>query len=353
MLHCDRDFGQCHMHCHFMLPGLLWPNQSSDEATRDLHLPGLGTLLGRGAIRWLAPVSPEHRLAQEFGLEGEEMPFAALRLAGSGRCGHDDVWICADPVHLRFARDMLILADSSELAIEADEARQLVEALNEHFPRLGVFEASAPDRWHVHLADAPAIRTHPPSEVVGRRIDAFLPEGADGVRWRRHLSEAQVVLHNHAVNRAREEAGRPLINSVWFWGAGTMPASLSPRPAKVLGGTPLAHGLARACGVPDDAGARHFEPAALAAETLILLDQLGRPAHYLDAAAWREALQEIDANWLMPALAALRAGSLSRLTLTGLGDEAQLALTMTRRETWRFWRPPRPLAQLRPLRVPA
>lgn len=347
MLHCDRDFGQCHMHCHFMLPGLLWPNQSSDEATRDLHLPGLSTLLGRGALRWSAPVSTEHRLAREFGLEGEDIPFAALRVAASGTCDQNCAWICADPVHLRFARDALIMADSSELAIEVEEARQLIGALNEHFPKLGIFHASAPDQWHVRLADPPSVRTHPPSQVVGRRIDAFLPEGTDSARWRRHLSEAQVLLHNHPVNRTREEAGRPLINSVWFWGAGAMPTSFPRRPRKALRGDPLMRGLAHAAGVPFDAGAERFEPAALADDTLVFLDQLGHPAYCLDAGAWREALQALDADWLTPAVAALRAGRLSRLTLTGLGDEALLDVTMAWRDSWKLWRAPRPLARLR------
>ena len=38
------------------------------------------------------------------------------------------------------------------------------------------------------------------------------------------LNEVQVLLHQHPLNAARQTRGLPPVNSVWFWGAGRLPA---------------------------------------------------------------------------------------------------------------------------------
>ena len=49
-------------------------------------------------------------------------------------------------------------------------------------------------------------------------------EGAE--RWRALLNESQIVLHNHPINAVREARGAVAVNSLWFWGAGTLPDSV-------------------------------------------------------------------------------------------------------------------------------
>lgn len=334
------------MHCHLLIPGLLWSQASFKEVSKNLGLPALGAMLGRGGLRWLPPVSAEQRMAQEFGLSGEEAPFAPLRLVGEGSAAADGAWICADPVHLRFARDVLILTDARDLGIEPEETTQLIAALNEHFAGLGRFHAPAPERWYLHLERVPAIRTHPVTQVVGRRVDAFLPEGAEATQWRRHINEAQVLLHTHAVNREREERGQALINSVWFWGAGALPSVFSPSMSKVLGDSTLLTGLAKASGIPLEVTGAGYMRAAHTGDMLIVLEQLGTFSRHLDMEGWRETLREIERHWFSPALAALRAGAIDRLMLTALGDEAQLQVTVHRRDLWKLWRASCPLADL-------
>lgn len=334
------------MNCHFLIPGLLWPAESLREVSRDLELPALATLLGRGRLDWQPTVGCERWLAQRFGLQGDELPFGALRLAGESHHAvdaADAAWLCADPVHLRFARDMLILADSRELQIAPDEAVQLVAALNAEFADIGEFRAATTDRWYLKLRDPTSVRTHPPSQVIGRRIDAFLPEGDDGAQWRRHFNESQVLLHAHQVNRAREEANRPLINSLWFWGAGALPTSVHAPFGAVHDDAPLAHGLAAAANIAHDALGSGFDAARFAASgvaALIVLDMVEHAAHYLDTDAWRSGLRDIEQRWLAPALAALKAGKIDRITISALGDAAQLDITMTRNDLWKFWRRP-------------
>jgi hypothetical protein len=347
------------MHCHFLIPGLLWPPESLRDATRDLPLPALEMLLGRGRREWRPAVGAERWLAERFGLSGDELPYGALRLAGEttapGGVTPTDAggatWICADPVSLHFAREFLILGDTSDLTITDDEAAQLVALLNEHCGDLGRFHAAGAERWYLRLREAPTLRTHPPAEAVGRRINNFMPGGGDAARWHHHLNEAQVLLHTHPVNRARENDGRPPINSVWFWGAGVAPRSLSAPCAVLLGAQPLTRGLAALAGIEHHPPSESFDVSALAAGnggTLVVLDPLAIPARHLDRDAWREALARLEVRWLAPALAALRRGQLARLDLTALGDTARINVTVERTGLWQLWRRPLPLADLTP-----
>ena len=65
-----------------------------------------------------------------------------------------------------------------------------------------------------------------------------------------------------------------------------------------------------------------------------------------DAMAWREALAALEANWLAPALAAVKIGALRRLTLVASGHEQALEVTIARGDLWRFWRKPLALADV-------
>ena len=74
------------------------------------------------------------------------------------------------------------------------------------------------------LARAPKLVDSQLSEVAGKDVQPYLPAGADALEWHRIFNEAQMLLHEHAVNEAREARGEPAVNSVWFWGGGTRPA---------------------------------------------------------------------------------------------------------------------------------
>jgi hypothetical protein len=98
----------------------------------------------------------------------------------------------------------------------------------------------------------------------------------------------------------RETTGRPAINSVWFWGEGRAPASVSNPYALVYAADAFARGLGHL------AGARVAEPPAgpdlvdMVQEresVLVVLDTLTAPLHRGDEAAWREAALRLDETW--------------------------------------------------------
>ena len=331
------------MPLHIVVPGLLWPRDTIENAARGLALPALAVLAGRGRHAWTPPQPVEHWLCRAFGLAAEPPPCAALRWLGEGGEAGADAWLCADPAHLRFSRNALVIGGVDELDLAPDEAAEFVAALNAGLGEAGIFHAPHPHRWYLRLRAPVRIATHPRASVVGRALEAFLPGGEDARAWRHLANEAQVLLHNHPLNAAREARGAAAVNSLWFWGAGTLAAATRVPAAQLIADDPLARGLARHAGMargPLPATARQ---ADLGTNALLLLDRLAAPAQALDAPAWRAALAAAEADWFMPLLAALRASRLDGLRLTAFGDDGTFDILLRPRDLWKVWRRPLPL----------
>jgi hypothetical protein len=339
-----------------VVPGLIWPASRTHRPAQDLPLPALARLLGFGRRRMAAGVAYEQQLAQIFKPGDDAQPLAALRLRGEdGSALAEGDWLCADPVHLSFAQEHLLLSDFNDAEIDAAQAATLVSALNADFADIGAFSAATPTRWYLKLARPPSVRFSSLHEVVGRPVQDFLPAGADASeaearRWRHALSEIQIALHNHPVNKAREVAGQRTINSLWFWGGGAGAAARVPSPAAVFrlpptvqAAEPVARGMARAAGmavgVPDP-------KTAFAADTLVVLDALAGPARHLDLEDWRAQLLRLENDWFAPVMQALDSGRLHRFELLAPGDATSLALSYGRGARWGFWRRPLALDEL-------
>lgn len=328
------------MQIQLLIPGLLWPTATLLGPASGLTLDGLATLLGRGSrsVRDFEPY--DRQRAALFGLHGATLPLAALRRLGETSAqppGEDSHWLCADPVNLSFAREHLLLQGFDDGQLAAEEAAELVAALNEIFADLGAFEACTPTRWYLRLPKATNVTLYPLDDVVGRPVKHFLPEGEDARLWQRTMNEAQIVLHNHARSRAREESGQRPVNSVWLWGAGELEPMPQAPAALVQATDPLSIGLARAghCPVatPDLA-------SALKQDTLVVLDDLHQPAQVLDLDAWRSGLQALERDWFAPLADALRRGQLDTLCITAPGDRGTLVVKNRGSDRWKFWRKP-------------
>jgi len=333
---------------HLILPGLLWPQKALRDTVHDLPLPNLSWLLGRGTLRWQDPVPVEHWLCRELGCAAhlQQAPAAALRLLGDGGTPGADLWLCADPVHLRIDQGRAHLS-GGDLDISKDEMQQLGDALRPHFADVGDYQIGPAGRGYLRLRTQPRLITTPPSAAAGR--GTLLPAGEDARQWLRLVNEAQMLLHALPLNARREDEGRPRLNSVWLWGGGSLPAkpvAAAGAYRRLIGDHPVLKGLATWAGIghqpaPD-------APALTGAErgTLLLLDELQQASQTLDAGKWRAALMDIESAWLKTLGQALRSGRLGSLRLTALGDEASLDVTVTRADALKFWRRPRPIHQL-------
>src|SRR5579859_3642752 len=203
----------CAMPATSLIPGFLRAHQ----ATGRPRLPALERMLGRATA---LPTRHMHAcLAALFGLESIAVaPFMRLADGGMPDTGY---WLRADPVHLAPDRDQLVLMPPQVLEVSPAETLALASAFDATY---------AGDGWHLEFlhpahgylkAPKPLdVRTHDPEPFVGGPVLAAMPEGPDGRALKQLMNETQMLFHTHPVNSAREEAGRPTINSLWFWGGG-------------------------------------------------------------------------------------------------------------------------------------
>lgn len=148
------------------------------------------------------------------------------------------------------------------------------------------------------------------------------------------MTEIQMWLHEHPLNVPREAAGRPPVNALWIWAAGSTPLAppaggLPPlvtddvvlrRAWNRLGG--------RATALPDayQAGWADGQSAGCTALSLTGLDP--DPVR---------ALAEFEQRWLGPVASAVGAGEIeeARLYIDGT------VVRFSRGDLLRFWRRPK------------
>jgi hypothetical protein len=160
-----------------------------------------------------------------------------------------------------------------------------------------------------------------PEFALGDDIFAHLPQGDAGRQWRRLMSEAQVILHNHPVNAARAAAGKIVVNSLWFWGGGALPDHVRTAHTSVISSDVLLQSLASSAGVATPSADDEFDVAA------------GRGA-LLDLRELRRA-GSLERNGIVPALHGIRLGKIAGLRLD-FGDGHVVDYRHAHR--WRFWR---------------
>lgn len=337
------------MHAELVVPALLPRGDAQQFPSQLPKTPALEQLLARARRRSDERCSYEQWIAAACGFgEGGRLPAGALTLLAEGRAPGDAVWMRADPVHLRLGRTDLSFVPASAFDLDARESAALADALNRHFAGEFEFFAVNPRHWCVRLAAVPQVTARSTAEVAGCDVDANLPQGEDAKLWHARLNEIQMLLHRHPVNEAREARGAPEVNSVWFWGAGKIPAGCEFRWRSVSADEPVVRGLALRAGrraqvLPQSAEA-WLAQLPEAGHDLVVLDALRMPLALGDAAAWNERLVELEARWFGPLLGALRKGRIGMLTLHAPDGRDALSAETVRSDLRRFWRRRKPLS---------
>ena len=328
------------MHCELVIPGLF-------AAAPAARLPALELLLARARCKTEDSQRLESWLREAFGLSDKPLPAGALTVLGAGEDPGADCWSRADPVDLRLMRDRVILVPGAALHLKREESQALCEALNRHFVERMEVRAVDGERWVARYAREVEIDADSPLELAGRDIELGRPAGAGATFSLQILNEAQMVLHSHPVNEAREARGEPQVNSVWLWGAGRAEKVATERWQSVSANDPVALGLARAAGV------RHRALGASATEWLdrmpeegrhlILLDQLRVPWALGATGEYQDTIAALERDWATPMLQALRQGRVGMVTIH-VPDAGECAAYETiRGDLRRFWRRPKAL----------
>lgn len=321
----------------WLVPHLFADPRLLDAALPGLSLPGLTRLFARGQITHDTPTGTEAALARACGVTRQrDWPVAPYTRLADGSSPDEATWLRADPAHFALLRDRVVVTNARFDDLSADEAASLTASLAAHFGADFAPLALHPQRWYLRFALPPQLHTTPPSLAYGRALDRVLPVGDDAARWRARLNEAQMLLHTHPVNLAREARGTWPVNGIWLWGGGTHV------PVGRKGGRIHARGaaaeLAQALGcTPRDVPAA-WSPRHQGGADLVVLDTLETVALQHDALGWREALRALDADWFAPLAHAL--GQIDANGLSIVDPIAGRSLILQGRDAWKFWRRP-------------
>lgn len=298
--------------------------------------PALAAALGRSDPMPAAEPGERAQLLRYFELSPSGWPIAALTRQLDVGDAAQGTWLRADPAWVRpDINGARLLACGRRLQLGQDDVDALLPALHPLFEASG-FALDAPEPAHWYLRLPPGVQLPifaEPAEALGADLFDHLPADAQGPggsarNWRTLLSEAQVVLHNHPWNARRAAAGKPPINSLWFWGGGAWPRSVKTTCSAAWSDDSSLRGLANAAGANTGLLPSRFEPTS--GDTLI------------DLRPFRD-MARVASVWLMPAIGALKRHALRRVRLD-FADGNGFAFEPAQR--WRFWR--RPVSKLVP-----
>jgi len=116
----------------------------------------------------------------------------------------------------------VLMDDATAGLIETEEARELIEAINEQLGSESI--QFYPGAGHRHLMvwvdGKPRAFCNDPHATVGHSIAEALPTGDGSDILRKLMDAAHVILRDHPVNDERVAAGKKPANCVWLWGEG-------------------------------------------------------------------------------------------------------------------------------------
>jgi hypothetical protein len=313
---------------HLIVPGLAaWRDSPHGD---EVVMPGLERLLARGQAQG-GEASLADALCLSFGIaRQQDSPLAPVTATYDGLNANVGYWLRADPVHLQVGMRGMTLLDAEHVGLSMAEAEALAAALDPLFREAGWhLLAPAPGRWYAHPSHPVKLQTTPLDQVATRHMNSALPVGPSAALVMQLVNHAQILLHGHPVNQAREQRRQAPINSLWLWGGGEMPKA-GRRFEQVLAGQPEALALAQLARSASAPCPGRLRDAPRAESTLLVLPDFPTHATVADAA-------RLDAEWFMPLLHGLRVGRIRRATLTLTGPEGS-SLNIGTAGAWALWR---------------
>ena len=246
-----------------------------------------------------------------------DLPVGATLAAAAKLEAAAGTWLVLAPVHLTAGLSSVQLHSAGVLSLAPDAAGRLAARLNAELgaPQQRVYACG--EHLLLQVDAALDLRCADPEALAGRDLGGALPEGADGGRLRRLMTELQMWLHDDPPLALE---GLP-INGLWPWGGGRGALAGTPRWPVLVSRDPFL------CAV-------HAQAPGTAPRVAAQLVNWRFAA--LHAAA--EPLARAEQEWFAPLATALARGALAAATVHYAGR----AWRVTRRQRWRAWIRPRP-----------
>jgi len=322
-----------------VLPPLVIPHLDSELFSTELKkieksLTSLRQILSRGENESID--SQPIALAQAFTLpysEPDTFPTAAIMAFGAGLDASTGYWLCAEPVYLHPDLDHVLLFDKSTFDLAKHELAQLVSEIDEMLLEDGITTHHGHQQsLFFRTADKAEVSFTSLSEVSGKNILQYLPEGDDASKWRLLQNEIQMQMTQSVVNKEREQRGLVSVNGLWFWGGGYLLRGKYKQVFDAVYANDLfTQGLAKITSTVSAKSCDDIEAVNYDKNTMIVFDAVeNSPQAYIDF------LLELETKWLKPAMQLIKKKKLDQLNiLTG-----KSRVGFTKKHQGQFWKRP-------------
>jgi hypothetical protein len=232
---------------------------------------------------------------------------AAALYADFGTVDAGSVFL-ATPVHYVADMSSVRLPADGILSLSQVDAEALAVDFNRVWQDAGIRLLAGRRALYCAVDQALDARTQDPEGVLDQRIENHLPTGADAPRLRRLMSEIEMWLFEHALNRSRTLNAAAAVSGLWLWGGGPALTSLPPVEGWTAGDDPFFSAF----------------PA--------------RPESASDSASGVVVTGDLQSQWLERSFADLRSGRAERVFLSA----GSRCFSVGTRWNWRPWRRHRP-----------
>jgi len=128
-------------------------------------------------------------------------------------------WLMVSPIHWQATHnDAMIMAAGDELAWSVEESRQCFDVFSRFVHEDGM-TALYHDKttWLLRCDGKPEMNAVPVHGLLHQSLMKALQQLDSTLFWQRFLTETQMLFNTQPLNQS-------LVNGVWIWGAGSLPA---------------------------------------------------------------------------------------------------------------------------------
>jgi len=133
-----------------------------------------------------------------------------------------EIPLCCDFVTLQASHNDMVMKDYTAGHLSCEESKNYLNALQSQISDCAVtfYPGLGPHNLMVMHGKPFTKRLTPPNELIGEGIRKFMPVDDEFKDLIYIINQAQIILHNHPINKKRKLENLDSANSIWLWGNG-------------------------------------------------------------------------------------------------------------------------------------
>ena len=133
-----------------------------------------------------------------------------------------EIPLCCNFVTLQASHNDMVMKDYTADHLSSEESINYLNALQTQISDFGVtfYPGVGPHNIMVMNSKPFTKSLSSPNELIGEGIRKFMPVDAEFKDLIYIINQAQIILHNHPVNKKRKLENLDYANSIWLWGNG-------------------------------------------------------------------------------------------------------------------------------------